>query len=127
MPAAANAETSKSLKHCGRKSDLSAEHQEKALEPILSREEDREIANDDNFTQFKKEPQPRTATESARENFAQDTQSRKAKVGISPSTQSCSNAKVTRPEQFRKHESPILVVTFGRTNDLSDEQSENAE
>jgi hypothetical protein len=126
MPESSNAEKSKSLKYFGRKSDFSAEHPEKAFEPIFSREEDREISIDDNLTQFEKEPQPITSTESGRENFVKDTQNEKAKVGISRSSQPCSKAKVARPEQLRKYEPLILVVTPGRTNNFSDEQSRNA-
>jgi hypothetical protein len=59
MPEAANAETSISLKHFGRKSDFSPEHQEKGFESIFRRKEDREISIDDNFTQSKKESRPR--------------------------------------------------------------------
>jgi hypothetical protein len=116
-----NAETSKSLKQFGRKSDFSAKHTEKAFELILCREEDREISIDDNFTQFEKEPQPRTATEyfpvKSRFSFPGELRHRsdeptdfvhflreKTRCGkLSPKmdfAQLCSNAKVTTPEQF---------------------------
>jgi hypothetical protein len=61
-------------------------------------------------------------TESGIEIVTNDTQSAKARLGISLSVEPCSNIKVARLEQRQKHELPILFVNFGSVNDFKDEQ-----
>jgi hypothetical protein len=64
---------------------------------------------------------------SGSEIFTSDTQKEKARRGISFNLEPGSNLKAASFEQPLKQESPILVVTLGRINDLSDEQPANAE